>query len=132
MVDTGTKDEPRKLEFHYQKSPDYRTIHVDGALGGPTARRFLAITFYNERATIPRHTKREIIGEDDDTLTLGEETVEETLYGALRQLEVTAMLDINAARELLVWLRQQVGVMEHYLDIPEEERLGDPLTKDDS
>lgn len=123
----GSDELPDKLDYHYQKSPSYRTIHVDGARGGPTGRRHLSITFYNERAALPRRTSRAISKGDESGGSLGPEEIEDSLGGVVRQLEITAMLDLNAARELLVWLRGQVGVLESLFEVPESQRVGDPV-----
>ena len=80
---------------------------------------------------MPRRTSRPVLSEGKGQKTLGPEEREESLDGVMRQLEVTALLDVNAARELLIWLRRQVGVIENELEIPEEERLGDTISKAD-
>lgn len=118
-----------RLQFHYQKASGYHTIHADGALGGPTGRGYLSLTFYSERSVLPRRTSRPVLAEVEGQKTLGPEEREESLDGVMRQLEVTALLDVNAARELLIWLRRQVGVIENALEIPEDDRLGDPISK---
>jgi hypothetical protein len=114
---------PEKIEYHYQKTPTYRTIHADGAHGGPTARGYLAITFYSERSSIPRKGERNVSVGDDGEPKLGKEKVTETLGGVMRQLEATVMLDINAARELAIWVNRQVAQLEDLLEIPSEQRL---------
>lgn len=106
-----------QIDFHYQKAPAYHTIHVDGAYGGNTARGYLALTFYSERATIPRRGVRDVITNDSGETTLGPERIAEGLKGIMRQLEVTVMLDINASRELLTFLQTQILEQEKLLGI---------------
>jgi hypothetical protein len=114
---------PEKIEFHYQKSPNYRTIHADGAHGGPTARGYLAITFYNERATIPRRGVRDVSVDAEGQPKLSRERIEDSLEGVMRQLETTVMLDINAARELIPWLEKQLEALEDAFDVPADQRF---------
>lgn len=118
----ASSDAPSKIEFHYQKSPSYRTVHADGAFGGATPRGYLAVTFFGERATIPRKGVREVTSVSDEEVKLGPETVIEGLEGVMRQLEVTVMLDVNASRELLIWLQRHVAELEEGLGIPADQR----------
>jgi hypothetical protein len=119
----GPDDLPQQIEYHYQKTPDYRTVHADGAHGGATARGYLAVTFYNERASIPRKGVRDVSVAENGEPALSKERVTETLGGIMRQLEVTVMLDINAARELALWLPRKVSELEEFMEIPSEQRL---------
>lgn len=113
-----------RLEYHYQKSPEYRTIHVDGAHGGITPRGYITFTLYNERSTIPRRGSREVIeAGEHETFLLGPENIEETLSGVMRQLEVTVFMDMNTSREFLKWLREKVGDLEDHLGILEKDKV---------
>jgi hypothetical protein len=122
---------PDKIEYHYQKSPGYRTVHADGAHGGGTTRGYLAVTFYNERGTIPRRGSRAVDVNDQGEPRLGREVVEEGLTGIMRQLEVTVMLDINAARELTTWLVRHVKEIEDAFEVPEDQRWKPAAEKTD-
>lgn len=112
------------LDFHYQKSPEYRTIHCDGALGGPTPRGYLSVTFFNERGTIPRRSSREVVEVGDAGYRLGDEKIVDSLDGVMRQLETTVFMDLNATREFFVWLGQRLWALEESLGLPENERMG--------
>ena len=114
-----------QLEINYQKSPQYRTIHCDGAYGGITSRALIAATFYSERNVIPRTTQRvvEEVGPDGQT-ALGPEVFKEGFSGLMRQLEATLVMDINAAREFYVWLGGKVADLEEAAQLPEAERVG--------
>ncbi len=120
------------LEFHYQKSPDYRTIHCYGAHGGITPRGYIHFTLYNERGTIPRRSSRvaEKV-EGAGSYLLGKEKVEESLSGVMRQLEVTVFMDINASREFYSWLGNKIWRLEETIGISESEREGTPLKDQD-
>lgn len=133
MAGKPTKAKSDTLEFHYQKSPQYRTIHADGAHGGPTARGYLAVTFYNERSTIPRRGSRTVeMGENGEPIGLGPEAVEEGLEGVMRQLEATVLLDLNAARELASWLVRHVAQLEGLMGVPDDQRFVAGKAQDDA
>ena len=55
MADSERK-RPDKIRFHYLKSPHFMTVHVDGAIGGPTPRGLLHAAVYAERVAIPNST----------------------------------------------------------------------------
>lgn len=113
------------LETNYQKSPQYRTIHCDGAYGGITSRAFISATLFSERNVIPRITQREVRAiKEDGQLSLGPEVFKEGLSGLMRQLEATVVMDINTARDFYVWLGNKVADLEEAAQIPEADRVG--------
>lgn len=89
----------KELPYFYEKSPCYRTIHVDGAYGGVTARAdCLHITVFSERRAMPRSTtirfengKQQPAVDDVDT-------------AMVRELEASLILSERAARSLHLWL----------------------------
>jgi hypothetical protein len=93
-------DGDSELSFHYQKTTDYRTIHVDGATLSSTPRGLFALSLFNERAVIPREVRRTIVSQDDFNVTLGAEEVINSLEGVMRQVEATIMLDSRTLRDL--------------------------------
>jgi hypothetical protein len=112
-----------EIEFHYQKSPIYRTVHADGAYGGNTPSGYIAVTFYSERSAIPRNMISDVTYDEQGQPSLGPERQVEGLEGVMRQLEVSVMLDINSSRNLYSWLRRHLGQLETQLGIPEDERV---------
>lgn len=88
------------VEFNYQKSPQYRSVHIDGAISSTTPGGLLTVSLYNERPVIPRKTQRPITDTGDGELTLGDEVVKESLDGILRQLEFTMFMTWQGATEL--------------------------------
>src|SRR5437660_1297541 len=61
------------VEFHYIKSPQFRVIHVDGAIGGSAPRGKLFVNIFSERIPIPR---RQVFRLNADA-TLGPELPEQ-------------------------------------------------------
>ena len=53
---TKNKNPLKTLEIHNLKSAEYREVHVDGALGGLTPTGYINVSFYGQRAVIPKST----------------------------------------------------------------------------
>jgi hypothetical protein len=100
------------IEFHYQKSPQYRSIHCDGFYGGTTPRGYVAVSFFNERAPIPRQVVRKVLSESDSQIIAGEEQVLESLHGIIRQIESTVFMDLNTARNFYEWFGESLKHLE--------------------
>lgn len=107
---------PSELSFHYVKSPDYREISCDGALGGVTPKKRIWMALYAERGPVPRVMtfKAEATGKpnefkvDDQVQPLRVETRE----GLVRHVEVTAYMDLEVAKALHRWLGQRIAQVE--------------------
>ena len=96
------------VKFHYIKGPDFRTIHIDGAIGGITPSGFLHIAMYCERAAIPKTITQEITPDG----SLGNEIAREGREGVARQMEIDIILNEATARNLRVWLDQKLDEFE--------------------
>ena len=88
------------LEFHYQKTAQYRVYHVDGAVGGPTPRGQISFSFLSERPPIPKVGKRTVISLSDGQATMGPEEPIDVLAGIVRQIEATALERLAVSREI--------------------------------
>ncbi len=95
-----------RVKFHYLKAPAFRTIHVDGVLGGPTPSGFLNAAFFSERLPILQ-TSTFRINPDG---TLGAEMIEEreAREGITREVEVNLVMSVAAATELHKWLGEHL------------------------
>lgn len=98
-----------EIEFFYIKGPDFRSLHIDGAIGGITPRGALHIAFFSERAAIPQKTVNELIGGQ-----LGDEVraKREGKEGVVRQMEVDIFLTESAALDLRNWLNTKLDEFE--------------------
>ena len=96
------------VTFHYLKGPDFRTIHVDGAIGGLTPSGHLHIAFYAERAPIPQ-TIRQAVNSDG---SLGVELDRESKSGVVRQMETDIIVNEATAKNIKVWLDQKLEEFE--------------------
>lgn len=99
---------PEEVTFHYLKGPDFRTIHIDGAIGGITPSGFLHIAFFCERMAIPKTVKQKI--KDDGTL--GDEIDRDVREGVVRQMEIDVVMGEEAVKNLKVWLDRKLEGFE--------------------
>ena len=110
---SGTAQTRQEIEFHQIKSEHFRVIHVDGASGGVTPKGYIQMALYNERIAIPRKMVHNL-SEDG---SLGTELTDkrEGRKGFVREIEINALLDIEAARALASWLLDKVKAAEETL-----------------
>lgn len=94
--------------FHYLKPSDYRTFHIDGAVGGPTPRGGLFISFYLERSPIPQTTTHELTKQEG----LGQEIARTGKDGVIREIECGVVMNLEAAKALSQWLEIQIQKLE--------------------
>lgn len=99
-----------RLKFHYLKNKNFRTIHIDGVVGGVTPSNLIHVAIYSERPPIPK----EMVYEVNPDGTLGEAVHDETvtLDGLVREMEVDILLDIVKAKGISEWLQEQITVAE--------------------
>jgi len=102
---------PKEVTFHYIKSNLFRVIHSDGAIGGISPRGLIYINFYSERHAIPQQVFHSIV----DGKTLGDEIVDRRISrdGAIREIEVGAVMDLNGAISLRDWLNDHIRTLEN-------------------
>ncbi len=93
-------EKPATVTFHYIKSPQHRTIHVDGAYGSVTPQGAILVCFFNERFPIPRETTHDVL----DGNVAGEPRSRESKEGIVREIDVAAVFRPSAARRVGQWL----------------------------
>lgn len=99
-----------RVKFHYIKSSQFRVVHVDGFIGGPTPRLGVHMAIYSERVAIPQQVEHVL--KDDGSL--GEEVVANRVSkeGIVREVEVDAVMDLDTAKALQTWLGEQIAIIE--------------------
>jgi hypothetical protein len=103
------KQLPDRIKFHYLKSPQFDTVHADGAIGGLTPRGGFHIAFFAERMPIPTMTEQFVLPDGK----LGEETPDSRVVrdGVIRELVVDVMMDFGTAERLNDWLTTQIKTL---------------------
>lgn len=102
-----SKSKLQSVNFHYIKGPDFRSVHIDGAIGGLTTKGFLHIALFAERAPIPQEITFEVLpdgrlGEEDPNKRVSKE-------GVIRQMEVDVIVNEETAKDLRNWLDQRLA-----------------------
>ncbi len=104
---TEAKRQDVHLDFHFLKSPQIRTIHVDGAFGGVTPKgNNICMTVYCERFPVPTQVSHALSNEG----VVGEELRECRIVrnGLVRELEANLVFDIDTAKTLVSWLVEKI------------------------
>jgi hypothetical protein len=98
-----------KLRYHYLKSQFFRTVHADGIFGGVTPRGLIQIAFFSERQPIPTAMVHTI---SSDGVDMGESrNLREGREGAIREVEVNAILSAETAERLQEWLGTHLALL---------------------
>lgn len=97
-----------QLDFHFLKTPGYRTYYVDGAWGGFTPRGMLYMELFVERNATPQLVRYEISKRDDETQT-ARELLRDGKTGIIREIECGLMLDVRTAKVVRDWLSEKLS-----------------------
>jgi len=92
------------VDVNYVKTGSYRTYHVDGMFGGPTAHGKIYIELFIERAVTPQVIQFEVTQEG----TLGKEVSRTGKKGIVREIEAGLIMDVAAAKSFGNWLNEKV------------------------
>lgn len=108
-----------KLEFHYIKSPHFKSFLASGAYGGIGPNGLINMSFYIERTPIPQ----KLVFEVKDGLP-GNEIVEERIGkgGFIREIDCNIMIDLNTAINLREWLDSNIKTLETVIKAAKESR----------
>lgn len=107
-ADSPTPKQADSVKFHYIKGNDFRVIHVDGALGGPTPQGLIHIAVFSERFPIPLQSVHQ--REDDHFSREPSEIVARD--GIVREVEADLMVSANVAKRLVDWLVEAIEKVE--------------------
>lgn len=101
---------PSHIKFKYIKSGLFRVIHVDGIWAAITPNSDINISFCSERRPIPK----EVVYKINSDGTLGEEVLPERqeLAAIVREVDVSAVMKVEVAKELIELLQYLVRVAE--------------------
>lgn len=99
-----------KIRFNWTRSNHFRVIHADGAYGGLTPYGNVFFTLYSDHPVFPETTVHSVSEEG----VLGPEISGEKKLkdGVERELEVSVVMALPAAKALHAWLAERIGVLE--------------------
>jgi hypothetical protein len=98
---------PAQVDIHYEKNPLYRTIYVDGAIGGPTPTGSVNLTFFSTRSIIPKSVKHNVAA---DGKLSSEEISKEGKTGIMREIEMGVYMSPQTAKDIYEFLKK---IFEH-------------------
>ena len=101
------------VAFDYIKSPDFRTVWADGAIGGVTPAGLIHFAVYSERPAIPRRQVFAVLDDEAAGQRLGSEIIEKRISrdAIVREMPVDIVVSANVAESLAQWLVQQVELI---------------------
>ncbi len=105
----SASDSNRQIQVHFVKSSLFRVIHASGVWFNGDAQQHLHLTFFNERAPIPKsivldlNDKGEAIGED--------ESKRDSKAGAIREMEVDIVMSLDALENFYKVLGENLKVL---------------------
>lgn len=101
-----------KIVIHYVKSPSFRTVHVDGAIGGSSpGGTQLTLSLYNERHSLPDATVHSV-GEGGAVNNQNPTQQLNTRPGILREIDFNAVMSLEVAQALHEWLGRNIAKLK--------------------
>lgn len=116
-----TNESESLIRFDYIKSPEFRTIHVDGAHGGPTQHGMVQVALFNERVPIPRQTAHRITSDNKLVEVREERIVRDTT--SVRELDVNLVMTPEIAKSLGELLVEKANLMMKRIAETEAEQV---------
>ena len=98
---------PATVQIHYIKSHHFRSVHVDGVLGGVTPNGSIHLAVFSERSPIPQKAEMKITEG-----RLGDTVHSEGKEGIVREMDVDLFMNLPVARELRDWLSTRIQELE--------------------
>ncbi len=114
------KSLPEIIDIHYLKTNSYRSYHVDGIFGGPTAHGKLYIELFLERSATPQIIQHKVTPEGK----LGDEVNRIGKQGIIREIEAGLIMDIKMAKVFSDWLNEKIKVYEELTKEKKMEKVG--------
>jgi len=113
---------PDQVAIDFIKSNSFRVIHVDGVWGGVMPPGTVQMALFSQRPVIPQQVSYKVTPMG----TLGAEIPEERVSRRvllIREVEVDAILNVDTAKELVVWLVQKIQTLDpgYKFEMPQEE-----------
>ncbi len=98
-----------KVETHYIKNHDFKTIEGSGIFGGLTNNGKINVNFFTDRAPIPKKIILEI---DPLTGKIIQEIERDSKEGIIREVQFGVLLNIDTAKNIVEWLTQKIDEYE--------------------
>jgi len=103
-----TSQSNKEIEFHYLKTNNYRSYHVDGVFGGITPNGNIYMELFLERGPTPRS----VLHEFNSDGSLGKELSRQGKTGLIREVEAGVVLNPATAEAIRSWLAQKIQLLQ--------------------
>ncbi len=98
-----TEEKKPSIKIHYEKNSQFRTVYVDGAIGGITPTNSVNLNFYSTRHPIPKYVEYEL--NEDGTLNKEGLPSSDSKSGIIREMEFGIYLNHESAIDLFEFLK---------------------------
>jgi hypothetical protein len=112
----------RRVDFKYRDAASFRTVRVNGVLGGSTPTGEIYMGIYTQRPLLPETSYLEI----DENGRPGQEILPLTPQALIREIEVGLILDLPNALAIRTWLDGNIKALQH--NIAQQQALASMLT----
>lgn len=107
----------RSVNFKYIKSDGFKTVQIDGVIGGMTVKGHLNMNFYIDAPELPKTVKHNImpsghLGPELPAAPLGLEMT------SLREVQLAVNIDILTARTIIQWMQNHLNKFEIENNLP--------------
>jgi len=113
LADTDKGKAASELSINYIKSPQYREMTCDGALGGITSKNKIWMALYAERHPLPRVLTYKAVATDEPNAVRIDETGPplrvESKEGVIRHVEFSTYMTLEVAQALHKWLGERIA-----------------------
>jgi hypothetical protein len=99
---------PKNYTFKFVKSPDFKTIKIDGLFGGATVKGEINANFYVDTIDLPRSQLFAV----DSKGKITNEIIVPNKAESIRELVVAINMDVITAKNVILWLNEKVSQIE--------------------
>ena len=98
-----------KFETHYLKNNDFKTVQGNGVFGGITNNGQINMSFYTDRAPIPKKITLDV---DPDSGAILGEIERDCKEGIIREVHFGVLLDRETAKSIVEWLNEKIETLD--------------------
>lgn len=113
-----SSEELAEVTFHYVKSPQYRTMSVEGAWGSVSPTGAITMSVYSERLPIPKRITHTVSDGG-----LADEVGRESREGVIREVEATMTMTLKTAIAMRAWLDERINHLADRIGVDVEDLL---------
>jgi len=100
-----------KVETHYIKNHDFKTVEGSGVFGGLTNNGQINMNFFTDRAPIPKKIVLEV---DPQTGKIVNEIERDSKEGIIREVQFGVLLNVDTAKKIIDWLNQKIDEFDQH------------------